>query len=481
MQHFSPYTALKAYSSRRPDIEAIVGEAVSITYGEFSERVASFAGWMLERGLTLGSVTGVSIQDEIEHLTCTMALLCLGIPQISLASHDSGLTKRALASKLGVKQIVAERAEEWMDGLMTFVVEHKPAALRTTVNSVVLEHALDATGLYQNTSGTTSIPKMFGLSFGRMAAVAKRLADDPKERRGTRLSSIEYDVQRFYCTSLLLAGNTCVLSRPSNLRELADFCTRNEVTGLHLGTYKLSSLIRSERHQCLRLPGFTNIVTGGARVAGDLRNRVRALLTDKLWVHYATSEFGTISLASPDQHEEFPEGVGFPAASVTVDIVGPLGESTEAGMIGEIRVYKPTMEYFANLGGLSSFHDGWFYPRDLVSRMPDGPLIFHARADDMMILNGVNILPSAIEDALQSHPDVQEAIAFAVKSRIHGEIPVASIVLSVNAQNREPHYFLDHCRQLLGVRSPREIFIVQNIPRNSAGKPLRRNLRGQHC
>ena len=52
-----------------------------------------------------------------------------------------------------------------------------------------------------------------------------------------------------------------------------------------------------------------------------------------------------------------------------------------------------------------------------------------------MILNGINVFPSAIEDTLESDPDVKEAVAYAIKSRVHGEIPVAAVVLKPNAQD----------------------------------------------
>ena len=102
------------------------------------------------------------------------------------------------------------------------------------------------------------------------------------------------------------------------------------------------------------------------------------------------------------------------------------------GEIGQIRVRKGGVpkDYVAEPGANANFQDGWFYPRDLVSQRPGEPLIFHGRADDVMILNGINIFPSAIEDTLESHPAVKEAVAYAIKSRVHGEIPVAAVVLN---------------------------------------------------
>jgi long-chain acyl-CoA synthetase len=124
----------------------------------------------------------------------------------------------------------------------------------------------------------------------------------------------------------------------------------------------------------------------------------------------------------------------------------------------------------------SAFRDGWFYPRDLLSRTENGPLVFHGRLDDTMILNGINIFPSAIEDTLESHPDVREAVAYAVKSRIHGDIPVAAVILKDGGRKGDASHLIDHCRRILGMRAPRRVVVVEHIPRNSAGKPLRREL-----
>ena len=93
-----------------------------------------------------------------------------------------------------------------------------------------------------------------------------------------------------------------------------------------------------------------------------------------------------------------------------------------------------------------------------------------------MILNGINVFPTAIEDILESHPDVKEAVAYPIRSRIHGEIPVAAVVLKEGAKDRSVSHLLDLCRQVLGIRAPRQIFVVDQIPRNTAGKPLRREL-----
>jgi len=147
------------------------------------------------------------------------------------------------------------------------------------------------------------------------------------------------------------------------------------------------------------------------------------------------------------------------------------------GEIGRIRVLKANMASgYASDPDSPRFRDGWFYPGDLFSQDEGCPLIFHGREADVMVLNGLKIFASLIEDTLASHPDVKEAVAYPIKSRVHGEIPAAAVVLSATAQSCDPGHLLDYCRQSLGVRAPRRIVILDSIPRTQAGKPLRRTL-----
>jgi long-chain acyl-CoA synthetase len=481
MQQFSPYAAFKAVASRQPEHEAIVFDDLRISYGELAERVAAFGSLLLREGFAPGEVTGICIRDEVSHLVAAMAVLCMNTPQISLGSHESGSTRRALAERVGVTQLIVEAAEDWMAGLRIITM---PKA-RVDVGGASISdlrpdasQALDSIAIYQNTSGSTGIPKTFGISLERLGLLSTRFAKDEKERLVLRTGSIEFDAHRLHRLGLLLAGRSCVFLRHLNLQNLVDFCHRAEVTAIHMGGYKLGALIRSDT-AAGRLPSFTTVHTGGARVPGRLRDDLKRALTDNLYVLYATSEVGLISCATPDQHENFPEGVGFPAAGLILEIIGRSGEQVAPGEIGEIRVRKGGVpkDYVVEAGAYRNFQNGWFYPSDLVSLKPGEPLIFHGRADDVMILNGINIFPSAIEDTLESQPVVKEAVAYAIKSRVHGEIPVAAVVLhDVASRSDATTNLLHHCRQALGIRAPRQVIAVDRIPRNAAGKPLRREL-----
>jgi long-chain acyl-CoA synthetase len=482
MRCFSPYAALETHAARQSEMAAVILDDKRISYSELLERVTRCANWLRRQGVSSDGVVGICLRDDIAHIVCATALLCLGAPQISLGSHENAATRRQLASKVGATILVVERVEPWMEGLRAIV---SPASnlreltyVPDTANSGALgARPLESVAMFRNTSGSTKVPKTFALSLGRVYKTAEIYANDAKERCTLRSGSVEFDANRLGRICSLLAGNTAVILRRMSASELVAICERASVSMILMGSYKLASLVH-EDSGCRRLPSFTAIQTGGSRVSGRLREKIRDLLTHNLWIQYATSEIGLISMALPDQHEEFPEGVGFPDASVTIEIVDRDQNPVKPAEVGEIRLRKESMTtgYLAEIGSTTNFRDGWFYPGDLVSQGTGEPLVFHGRSDDTMLLNSINIFPSAIEDVLESHADVQEAVAYAVKSQIHGEIPVAAVVLSPHARGRNTAHLLEFCRSALGIRAPRQIAVVDHIPRNAVGKPLRREL-----
>ena len=112
---FSPYAALEEHASRQSDAPAIVLDAQTITFGDCLERVTAFAGWLLQNGLVPGEVTGICLRGELVHIYAATSVLCLGTPQISLGVHENGVTKRALADKVGVTAAHCGRSRR-MDG-----------------------------------------------------------------------------------------------------------------------------------------------------------------------------------------------------------------------------------------------------------------------------------------------------------------------------------------------------------------------------
>jgi acyl-CoA synthetase (AMP-forming)/AMP-acid ligase II len=162
----------------------------------------------------------------------------------------------------------------------------------------------------------------------------------------------------------------------------------------------------------------------------------------------------------------------------TEHLLASLALAAPPGEPGEIRLRAPGMARAYHDDPEETalrFRGGWFHPGDLASRRADGQMIIHGRADDMMILNGINIYPAEIEAALERHPAVANAAALPVRSTAHGEIPVAAVELLPGAAASRAE-LLAFARARLGLRAPRRVLVLERLPRSPQGKVLKREI-----
>jgi len=122
----------------------------------------------------------------------------------------------------------------------------------------------------------------------------------------------------------------------------------------------------------------------------------------------------------------------------------------------------------------SRFRDGWFYPGD-VGSVEGGLLRVEARSDDMINLGGMKVSPAEVESVLAEHPGVSDAAAFEGRTPRGDRKLFAAVVTSGAVPEDE---LMAHCRARLGRRAPAKIFKLERLPRNAAGKLLRREIAG---
>jgi O-succinylbenzoic acid--CoA ligase len=124
----------------------------------------------------------------------------------------------------------------------------------------------------------------------------------------------------------------------------------------------------------------------------------------------------------------------------------------------------------------AAFQNGWFCTGDLGYLDADGYLYVLDRRSDLIISGGENVYPAEIESVLLAHPGVAEAGVCGQSDPQWGQVPIAFVKLHPGAQT-SPEAILEHARQRLArYKVPRAIYIVEELPRNSSGKLLRREL-----
>lgn len=466
---------LREHARRDRSRPAIVLPESSIAYGDLVARVEACARSLVRQGFRAGETAGITVREEASHLVATLALLALGIPQVSIGTHDPVPMRRRLAGRVGVTRIVAAVPEDRLEGL-DFALLPADEPLATGSAALPWFGGDGAVALYLTGSGTTGEPKIVAMSERDLGLQADRGYCDYGPERVLRLASVEHNNSkrlRLYC---LWQGGACVLRghRGASIREL---CDHLRVTWLDLATYHVEDLVRGAP-VAGRLPSHTSVRCGGSRVPSRLRRTFLEQVCDRFHVSYGTTEVGGICLSYPSEQTDPAEPVGRPLPGVTVEIVDAERRPVAPGEVGEIRVRATGMidHYVGDpVATRLHFDGGWFYPGDLVRCLPSGALSIQGRRDDMMILNGINIFPAEVERVLEAMPGVRHAACFPLRSGVHGEIPIAAVEL-VDRAAFGAEAIMTWARGQLGVRSPRRIIVVDELPRNAQGKIARLEL-----
>ncbi|MGP4053900.1 acyl-CoA synthetase [Mycobacterium sp. 4D054] len=170
--------------------------------------------------------------------------------------------------------------------------------------------------------------------------------------------------------------------------------------------------------------------------------------------------------------------VGYARSGVDVAVLGPDGERADADEIGEIvcRGDVVMSGYWENPEATAStLQGGWLRTGDMGSFDEHGFLTLRDRSKDVVISGGSNIYPREIEEVLLEHPAVVEAGVVGAPDEEWGEVVVAFVVGDVSAAELDAHLL----ERIARFKRPKRYEFVDELPKNSYGKVLKRELRAR--
>jgi len=263
----------------------------------------------------------------------------------------------------------------------------------------------------------------------------------------------------------------------------------------------IDTLIRHQATMCYFVPTQWLEICNHPKLADYDRSRLRAamwgasqapvstleLITDTFPNSEIVNAFGqtemssvTCMLMGREDSVNKMGSVGKPIINVRARVVDDAMNDVPQGEIGEIVYRGPTVMkgYFDNEQATNdAFDGGWFHSGDLVREDQDGYLYVVDRKKDMIISGGENIYPAEVEAVLITHEAVAEVAVIGVPHPKWVETPVAVVVTTPGAQVTEDE-LIDLCRQqLASYKKPSAVIFADQLPRNAAGKILKRNLR----
>jgi acyl-coenzyme A synthetase/AMP-(fatty) acid ligase len=474
---------LSTWALEAPEAPAVVTLVGGLSFAELDRAVTWSARSFKQAGLAPGDIVAIDLSHQTQHLIASLALARLGAGQFGFHDTDPAALRAELTQRLNIVATVTDKPTQ--NKAHSPAISPPPASLNDIreLKPVEFETARDGAlpfMILRSSGTTTGVPKLAMLNHANGERYVRNKCFGLRDGPGTRymsLISVSFNGTKSNVHNCVLSGG-CVAFNDgiTEAQPLVDFITRHRINYMTCVPVHVGILLGISKENEILLPGLEIFRVGSTMVPQVLREDIQSRLSPNLHIGYGINEIGTIAIASPEMVRKFPGVVGMLTPGTQAEVIDDDGHPLPTGKAGKLRLKMPGMVsgYIdAPEDTARNFQDGWYHTGDLAEFTPDGALIHHGRADDVMIYDGININPAEIENTLLRHPAIAEAAAFPIHSEVRGDVPFAAIVTKSEVSGEE---LTSHCWSWLGPRSPEGLMIVSKLPRNARGKVLKHEL-----
>ncbi len=533
-----PLTSLLDDAARDfPDHVATAFLGSTLTYRQLHEQIARVAGGLRALGVGPGDRVALVLPNSTDHVVVFWAVLRLGAVivecnplytahELGHQLEDSGATVAvvldrafeavaSVRSSTSLRHVVVSSVADQLPArqrlLLRLPLPKARVALakvRTTLptgtaavpfrvlrrGEPVEQHpvAPSDVALLQYTGGTTGVPKGAMLTHRNLLANAAQTA--VWENRAVRGQEVMLAVLPMFhaygltfCLGVAtrLAG-TVVLLPLFDVAMVLEAIDRWRPTLFPGVPPMYSAIIDAPETAAHDLGSIRGCFSGAMRLPVETVRRFEAASGCMLVEGYGMTETSPLTFGNPMSPARRPGTIGVPMPSTygrIADVDDP-GRVLGPGDRGELQVRGP--QVFAGYwkrpeeSAAALTPDGWLRTGDVGVMTDDGFVTIVDRTKELIITGGFNVYPSEVEEALKTHPAVEDAAVFGVPDDYRGEAVKACVVLR-HGVVAAPEDLRNHCRsELAAYKVPRIVEIRDSLPRSVVGKVMRRELREQH-
>ncbi|OBF19390.1 acyl-CoA synthetase [Mycobacterium kubicae] len=479
------YTLLAMSVARWPDRTAIIDDDGALSYRELQLMTESLARELLAAGIGPGQPVGIMCRNGRNFVA---AVFATGLVGADIVLVNTEFRTTALAGALSAHQVRVmfcdNEFEEQIGDTGEPVHVLDPQAIRD--HGGRRPKVASSGRIILLTSGTTGVPK----GVPRTPRISSGLGVGVTLLERTRLpvgSRIALAVPMFHGLGfgiLMLAvglGGTVLTHRRFDAEATLAQASLQRADAMSAVPIMLARILDLPERVRTRnpLPALRVVISSGDRLDPNLARRFMDAYGDVLYNLYGSTEVGIGSLATPTDLRQAPETVGRPVAGCPVRIYDRHGTRLGPRVTGRIFVGGQLTSQGYTGGGAKAVIDGMTSTGDMGYLDEAGRLYIVGREDDMIVSGGENVYPRALENALAAHPDVAENAVVGVPDEHFGNRLAAYVVTrpgsAVDGQGLREYLKGKVSR----FEQPRDIHVVDSIPRNPAGKVLRRELSQQ--
>ncbi|HET9780702.1 MAG TPA: AMP-binding protein [Candidatus Dormibacteraeota bacterium] len=286
----------------------------------------------------------------------------------------------------------------------------------------------------------------------------------------------------FFTVLHQVLGATVVVQPKFDADTALDLIARHRVTTAFMAPTLLHRLVDAQERQPRDTSSLRAIILGAAPCPYALKVRAIAAFGEVVWEFYGATETGINTVLRPEDQLRKPGSCGTAVPGQEVRLVRDDGSEAPVGVPGELMVRNTWLaEYFHRPDATTkSLHDGFFSVGDIAYRDDEGYYFICDRMIDMIISGGVNVYPAEVEAVLSAHPAVMDVAVIGVPDDEFGE-SVKAIVQVRAGMNATGEELIAFCgERLAGYKKPRSVDFVDELPRDAAGKLLKRKLRERY-
>jgi fatty-acyl-CoA synthase len=336
------------------------------------------------------------------------------------------------------------------------------------------------------TSGTTAAPKGAALTHHAILTQYQSCIYDLEFRGEDKaLAALPlYHVAQMHCFTMpqLLVGAATVLITTPMPEQVLALIEQHRITSFFAPPTVWISLLRHADFDKRDLGSLVNLYYGASIMPVPVLHELRARLPKvRAFNCYGQTEIAPLAtVLRPEEHDDRPASCGRPVLNVETRIVDPEMRDVAPGEQGEIVHRSPHLlrEYWNKPAETAeAFAGGWFHSGDVGYRDEAGYIYVVDRIKDVINTGGVLVASREVEEALFTHPAVSEVAVIALPDPKWVEAVTAVVVLRAGMCATEAE-LIAHARQRLApFKLPKRVIFIDILPRNTAGKLLKRELR----
>ena len=494
----TPAAGYSAAAIRYPDDVAIVDELGTLTFREVHERTNALANAMAEEGVREGDNVGLMCRNHRGFIEAVTACSKLGANVLFLNTSFSGpqltdVADREEPSALIFDQEFTEVLEGAAQGRRRFIAWSEPD-LENGDDDLLVEDLI-ARGDRSSpkppsepgkaiilTSGTTGTPK--GASRGQPKSLdpaAALLSRIPlRARETTMIAAPLFHAWGFaHFTLGLSLSSTYVLRRKFDPEATLSLTAQHRCSALVVVPVMLQRILELDDEVLDRydLSSVKAVPVSGSALPGALSERWMDHFGENLYNLYGSTEVAWATIATPRDLREAPGTAGKPPRGTVVRIYDEEGKPVADGESGRIFVGNDMQFEGYTGGGGKDVIDGLMSSGDVGHFDDAGRLFIDGRDDDMIVSGGENVFPGEVEELLTGLDGVAEVAVFGVDDEKFGQRLKAVVVKKKGAQLSEKQV-KDHVKSnLANYKVPRDVEFIDELPRTSTGKVLKRELK----